>query len=86
MPNAVVYYSADSETGKPAELPPDVRLPWLQTEEDDQPDDGFDLLFRDHPLRRRLPLHLPAITCLQETPEGKERGVNCDVCSKCYVK
>lgn len=86
VPNAVVHYSADSDTGVPPHLPPGVRLAWLQAEEGDQPAGGFDLLFRDHPLRGRLPLHLAAVTCPQETPSGKARGVTCATCTTCYKK
>lgn len=84
LPNAVVYYSADSETGLPKEKPDRVRVAWTQFEEGDEPDSGFDLLFRDRPLRQRLPLHLAEVTCPTETVEGKAKGTTCATCTRCY--
>ena len=84
MPNATVYYSADSETGLPKETPPQVRVCWMQVEEDDHPYTGFSLLFRDQPLRKRVPLHLASVICPTETPDGKERGVSCATCGVCW--
>jgi hypothetical protein len=87
LPNLVVYYSADAETGPPLLVPDQVRVAWMQTEDDEPPDGGFDLLFRTQPLRtQRVPLHLAKVVCPQETPEGKARGVTCATCSVCLTK
>jgi hypothetical protein len=86
LPNMVVYYSCDSETGLPAEVPDQVRIAMMQTEDDDEPTgDGIDLLFRTHKLRKeRVPLHLAALVCPQETVAGKDR--TCATCQVCINK
>lgn len=88
LPNMVVYYSCDSETGLPQEVPDQVRVAWMHTEDDEEPSsDGIDLMFRTHQLRKeRVPLHLVNVMCPQETPEGKARGVTCATCSICISK
>lgn len=77
------WYSVDSETGLPEVIPPGVRLAYLQTAEDEEPE-LYDLLFRTRNLRATPKrLSLPMI-CPAETPEGKSRDVNCGSCQRCW--
>jgi hypothetical protein len=82
LPNAKVWYSADEETGVPADLPEKVRVAWMQTELDDEPAE-VDLIFRVLKLRK-MPLPLAVTVCPTETPEGKERGTTCSTCQVCW--
>ena len=86
LPNMVVYYSCDSETGLPEEVPDQVRLAYLQADSAEMIED-VDLVFRAHKLRKeRVPLHLVDVVCPQETPKGKADGINCAVCAVCINK
>jgi hypothetical protein len=84
--NVRLWASADSETGFPADLPPNVRVAWMQVEDEEEVP-PVDLVFRDYPLRKdrnqRVSLSL---VCPVETPQGKERGINCGVCGVCWRK
>ena len=82
LPNAKIWYSADQDTGIPADLPEGVRVAWMQTELDDEPAEA-DLIFR-LPKLRKMPLPLAATVCPTETPEGKERGTTCSTCQLCW--
>jgi hypothetical protein len=86
LPNMVVHYSCDSETGMPDVVPDQVRVAWMSTEDDEVPSgEGIDLLFRTHKLRKeRVPLHLLDVTCPQEVPGGK--SVTCATCQWCIRK
>lgn len=81
LKNVRLWYSADSEAA-PAEVPPGVRVAFLQAKPEEAP--AGDLVFQVRGLRRlELPLAVPV--CPQEKPEGKERGVNCANCSICWT-
>jgi hypothetical protein len=82
LPNVKVWYSADEETGVPANLPQGVRVAWMQTELDDEPEE-VDLIFRV-PSLRKMPLPLAVTVCPTETPTGKERGTTCSTCQLCW--
>jgi hypothetical protein len=82
LPNAKVWYSADEETGVPSDIPEGVRVAWMQTKLDDEPE-GIDLVFRVQQLRK-MPLPLAVTVCPTETPEGKERGTTCSTCQLCW--
>lgn len=88
LPNIVVHYSCDTETGMPDVVPDQVRVAWMQTEDDPVPTgEGIDLLFRTHKLRKeRVPLHLAALVCPQETIHGKAKGITCATCGVCLRK
>lgn len=75
-----LWYSFDDESGLPATLPPTVRLAYLQTTTA-APPSAADLVFRPHGLRT-LP-ELPVV-CDQETPSGKQLGVTCGSCGRCF--
>ena len=81
LKNVRLWYSADRDTGPPAEVPEGVRVAWLQTSETE--DVAGDLVFQVRRLRRlELPLAVPV--CPQELPAGRERGVVCANCRICY--
>ena len=82
LPNCKVWYSADTETGMPSNLPEGVRVAWMQTELDDEPADA-DLIFRVQSLRK-MPLPLAVPVCPQELPEGKAKGTTCSTCKICF--
>jgi hypothetical protein len=80
LPNVRVWFSIDSETGTPDRVPPGVRVAFLQLTEEDLPE-AADLVFRVRKLRRKIPLPL---TCPNETEKGKEMGLTCGFCSRCW--
>ncbi len=80
LENMRLWYSADSEAC-PSDVPENVQVAWLQTSKEDEVEG--DLVFQVRSLRRlELPLAVPI--CPQETPAGKERGVNCANCQICW--
>jgi hypothetical protein len=81
LDNVRLWYSADSDTGFPPDVPPGVQVASLQ----DTPvvPQQADLLFQTRSVRTlALPLAIPV--CAQELPEGKARGVNCANCGVCW--
>ena len=86
MDNVRLWASADSETGYPVDLPPNIRVAWLQVDEDEDVP-TVDLVFRDYPLRKiKVQRVALSLICPVETPQGKERGINCGVCGICWRK
>lgn len=75
-----LWYSADDESGIPAERPSTVRVAYLQTSSA-APPAGVDLIFRPHSLRA-LP-ELPLV-CDSETAPGKQQAVTCGSCGRCF--
>jgi hypothetical protein len=84
MPNMSLWFSVDSETGYPAEVPDGVRIAFMQVQEDDDAEQA-DLVFLNHPLRKRVPLNVLDKVCPTETPEGKAKGVTCATCQLCFT-
>ncbi len=83
MPNMKLWLSADAETGFPDEVPAHARVAWMQTEAGEDMDDA-DLVFLDHPLRKKsIPLTVIDKVCPAETPDGKRRGTTCATCRTC---
>lgn len=80
LKNVRLWYSVDAETGTPDSIPAGVRLAYLQTNEEDQPEQA-DLLFRPRRLRATIPLPM---TCPHETERGKDKGTTCGSCGKCW--
>jgi hypothetical protein len=81
LKNVRLWYSADRDTGSPAEVPEGMRVAWLQTSETEAV--AGDLVFQVRRLRRlELPLAVPV--CPQELPEGKAKGVICANCRVCF--
>jgi hypothetical protein len=82
LSNFKLWYSADCDTGVPPNVPPGVRVAWLQHSE--TPPAGGDLVFQVQKLRRlALPMAIPV--CEQELPEGKARGTTCSNCHICWT-
>lgn len=75
-----LWYSIDAETGVPENVPPGVRLAYLQVTEGAVPP-AANLVFRV-PRLRALP-SLP-IVCDSETVEGKATSVTCGSCARCF--
>jgi hypothetical protein len=81
LDNVRLWYSADSDTGFPPDVPPAVQVAWLQ--DTARVPEQADLLFQTRGVRSlALPLVIPV--CAQELPEGKARGVNCANCGVCW--
>lgn len=85
MPNAKVWFSADTETGLPTDVPEGVRVAWMTTDLEDDTEDA-DLAFLLPSLRKQvIPLPMLRKVCPTETPEGKERGTSCATCRRCWT-
>lgn len=84
LPNMRLWFSCDSQTGYPDEIPEGVKLAYMQTDYSEESDDA-DLVFLDHPLRKQsIPLTVLSKVCPAETPEGKTRGTSCATCAVCW--
>ncbi|HYH66240.1 MAG TPA: hypothetical protein VD866_16220, partial [Urbifossiella sp.] len=83
--NLTVWLSADRSMGYPSEVPEGCKVAWMMVDEDETVPEGVDLLFRDYPLRKK-PLALPLlpVICPTETVEGKNAGVTCATCTRCW--
>jgi hypothetical protein len=75
-----LWFSVDSETGVPENVPLSVRLAHLQVRDDPLPADA-DLVFRIARLRTLATL---PIVCDSETIEGKATRVTCGSCARCF--
>ncbi len=84
LENFRLWYSADRETGYPADLPPNVSVAWMQVDADENVP-PVDLVFRDYPLRKdqRTRVSL-SLVCPYDTPQGKEREITCGLCRYCW--
>lgn len=81
LPNVRLWLSADRSSGLPTDVPPGIRVAWLQV--DEAPPQGGNLVFQVRRLRRlALPMAVPV--CDQETPSGKASGINCSSCRVCW--
>ena len=85
LDNFRLWYSADRETGYPADLPPSVRVAWMQVDAEEAVP-AVDLIFRDYPLRKDRNTRVSlSLVCPFDTPQGRqERGINCGVCRWCW--
>ncbi len=79
-PNAHIWYSLDQDMERPATVPANVRLCYLQVNADDQPE-NIELVFRVPKLRRELPT---VATCANETTDGRSEEVTCGSCQRCF--
>lgn len=79
LPNVRLWLSADKDSGLPENVPPGVRVAWLQV--DEAPPQGGDLTFQVRKLRR-LSLPTAGPVCAQERPETKH--MNCSSCRVCW--
>jgi hypothetical protein len=84
LPNAKVWFSADAETGYPAEVPDNIRVAWMMTEEAEDTQEA-DLIFLLPKLRKEpIPLPMVGTVCPTETPKGKAKGTTCATCRLCW--
>jgi hypothetical protein len=81
VPNVKLWLSANKDSGLPQNVPPGIRVAWLQV--DETPPQGGHLVFQVRKLRR-MSLPVVAPICEQELPSGKARGVNCSSCRVCW--
>ena len=85
LPNCRVWYSADRDTGLPADVPPGSRVAWLMTGADDDPPAGADLVFRVARLRRAPATHVAGVpVCPAEDGLARPRVPTCDHCGVCW--
>jgi len=84
LSNCRVWYSADSSSGVPTDVPARVRVAWLATTPDEIPTPGAHLVFRTRQLRS-LPV-LPGGTTVCPAEIGKPRSnpVTCECCGYCW--
>ncbi|MBP3958396.1 hypothetical protein J8F10_24365 [Gemmata sp. G18] len=84
QPNMRLFFSADSETGAPPELPENVRVAWMMVEEE-EPIPEVDLIFRDFPLRKNSPSRIGlTLICPNEVGDHRSDEVNCGTCGFCW--
>jgi Gene product 88 len=82
--NLRLWYSADRDTGMPEDLPPGVRVAWLQDDDQHPVPDGVDLVFRVHRLRRR-PAKRIGLTLVCPTENGSTGNkTDCGRCGHCW--
>ena len=72
------WYSIDKETGLPDRIPPGVRLAYLQTESDEEPE-LLDLRFVVRRLRK------PTIGLPLLCPQEGGQAANCGDCKRCFT-
>ena len=84
LPNCVVWYSCDRDTGVPPAVPARVRLAWLATAADDRPPAGVDLVFRIRRLRHHPVAPGGPPVCPSEDGVTRTRRVTCDRCGVCW--
>ena len=84
LPNCVVWYSCDRDTGVPVAVPARVRLAWLATADDDVPPAGLDLVFRIRRLRHHPVAPGGPPVCPSEDGVTRTRRVTCDRCGVCW--
>ena len=75
-----LWYSFDGESGPPERVPNGVRLAFLQVSDTPTPPNAH-LVFRTRKLRRLASL---PIICSSETLEGKQSGITCGSCARCF--
>jgi hypothetical protein len=84
LPNCVAWYSCDSDTGVPTEVPTGVRVAWLSASEGDVPPAGTDLVFRVRRLRRAPAPPGGAPVCPAEDGIARNHRVTCEACGRCW--
>src|SRR5262249_25663256 len=83
LPNLRLWYSADSTVPFPTDLPPGVRVAWLQLRHDEPVPAGADLVFRTHPLRKQASKRIGlTLVCPNEQglPGDRPTCASCGVC------
>lgn len=75
------WYSVDRDSGLPAEVPPGVRLAYMQDAEVGV--QNVQLVFRTRGMLDRPRVGLPMV-CPNDTPQGRQGGTNCGSCGYCW--
>jgi hypothetical protein len=83
LSNVRLWYSADLDTGMPEKVHECVRVAWLLEDADDPVPAGVNLVFRNHPLRRR-PQRRIGLTLVCPTEQGRGRSTTCTNCAICW--
>jgi hypothetical protein len=83
LPNVRLWYSADTDTGMPTDLPEGVRVAWLQEQHDDPVPAGADLVFRVHRLRRH-PVKRIGLALVCPVEQGSGTRTTCASCGVCW--
>jgi len=82
LPNMRLWWSVDSETGIPDDVPPRVRLAYMSVALIDEPAQPVDLVFRDYPIRGITQKRVAgAMVC---PPENGVTKINCEKCGFCW--
>uniref|UniRef100_UPI0036F26161 GP88 family protein n=1 Tax=Zavarzinella formosa TaxID=360055 RepID=UPI0036F26161 len=76
------WYSTDSETGTPENVPKRIRTAYLQVDEDTPPEPA-DLLFRVRRLRKQ-PRPRIGLTVLPLCPNESDKEISCGACTRCF--
>lgn len=90
LPNVVLYWSCDIDTGMPVNIPEGVRTAWLMTSPVEVPPKSVDLVFRTRNLRSIVAKKIrtspePSPVCPTETGLPKAHDVHCSTCRKCFT-
>jgi hypothetical protein len=82
-PNVRLWFSCDAETGLPIDVPPTVRVAYLQTDRHEEP--TGDLIFRVRPLRGLPTPHSALLVlCPSEVTAPRPTRVTCTSCRLCH--
>lgn len=83
LPNFQLWYSADRDSGLPADVPPGIKVCWLLTQEGECPP-PVDLVFRIRPLRQRKQKKVAlCLICPQEQSQEALGSTSCLACGVC---
>jgi len=83
LSNVQLWYSCDAEAGLPTDIPPGIRVAYLQTKRDEQP--TGDLVFRVRSLRgQSIPRLLLSVVCPTEVAVPRKADVTCTSCRLCH--
>jgi len=84
LANCVAWFSADRDTGVPADVPPRARVAWLMTAPDEVPPASTDLIFRVRRLRRVPHPTGGSPVCPNEDGAVRTQPTTCEVCGRCW--
>lgn len=83
LPNCSAWFSCDQETGLPLDVPPEVRLAWLQVEPEELIPEQVDLVFRRHGVRRLALPQISSRVCPEQDGVMRPAQVTCEQCQIC---
>ena len=85
LQNCSSWFSCDAETGLPADVPPRIRLAWLQVDANDIPPATVHLVFRDYRLRKqRIVNSNGAHVCPEQDGIPRTQRITCEECRWCF--